>query len=208
MEDIVGVDFDNTIVDYSDVMHSAAVRQGLISPGVRQSKKDIRDAIRHLPDGEIKWQKLQAIVYGPMMGAASLIDGVRTFFELCKQHKVRAYIVSHKTEFARRDETSTNLREAALAWMSENGFFEADGMGLSRHDVYFESTRREKIERIRRLGCTHFIDDLEETFLEESFPADVEKILYAPHVQHSSLQGVKVAATWKEICDYFFDARG
>ena len=203
---IIGVDFDNTIVSYDDIMHRVAVQRGLIHPSVRKSKKHIRDSIRKLPDGEIEWQKLQGIVYGSRMGEARLIEGVQTFFNLCKQHKVVVYIISHRTEYASFDETGTNLRVAAVTWMREKGFFEADRVGLSEQDVYFESTRREKIERIRHLRCTHFIDDLEEMFLEDSFPTNVEKILYAPHMWHSSLPGVKVFTTWKEINDYFFDA--
>ena len=203
---IIGVDFDNTLVSYDDVIYNVALQEGLIHPGTRKSKRDIRGRIRQLPDGEIRWQRLQAIVYGPRMGEARLIDGVQTFFELCKQHKVAVYIISHKTEFASLDETQTNLRVAAVTWMRENGFFEADGFGLSQEDVYFESTRREKIERIKYLRCTHFIDDLEETFLERSFATNVEKILYAPHIPHLSTPGVRVFSTWKEISDYFFDA--
>ena len=207
MDYVIGVDFDNTLVSYDDVMYGVALQQGLIHSGTRKSKRDIRDRIRQLPDGEIGWQRLQAIVYGPRMRDARLIDGVQTFFELCQQHKVRVYIISHKTKFAKLDETGTNLRVAALTWMRRNRFFEADGLGLSQKDVYFESTRREKIERISQLGCTHFIDDLEETFLEDSFPMSVEKIPYAPHMQHSSIPGARVFTTWKEISDYLFNAK-
>ena len=207
MDYVVGVDFDNTLVDYDHVIYNVALQQGLIHPDTKQSKKYIRDSIRQSPNGEIEWQRLQALVYGPRMGEARLIDGVQTFFKLCKHFRVRVYIISHKTEFAKLDKTGTNLRVAALTWMREKEFFEADGLGLSQQDVYFESTRREKIERIKHLRCTHFIDDLEETFLERSFPTNVEKILYAPHMEHSSLPGVRVFTTWKEISEYFFDAR-
>lgn len=208
MDYIIGVDFDNTLVYYEDVMYSVALQYGLIRSGMRKSKKDIREKIRQLPNGEMEWQRLQAIVYGPRMGEAKLIDGVRMFFELCKQHRVVVYIISHKTEYASFDRARTNLWVASMIWMRENGFFETDGMGMSLQDVYFESTRREKIDRIRQLGCTHFIDDLEEIFLEDSFPRDVEKILYAPNMQLSSLGGVRVFTTWTEINDYFFGTTG
>ena len=91
--------------------------------------------------------------------------------------------------------------------MKQNRFLEADGLGVSPADVYFEVTRRDKVERLKNLGCTHFIDDLEEVFLDASFPTNVEKILYDPYEQNSLLPGVKVAKTWKEISEYFFDAR-
>jgi len=203
---VVGVDFDNTIVSYDDIVHRVAVQWGLIHPDVSKSKKCIRDIIRQMPDGETGWQRLQAIVYGSRMEEARLIDGVQTFFELCKQHKTKVYIISHKTEFAKFDETGTNLRVVAMAWMKKNRFFETDGLGLPQESVYFEPSRRQKIKRIRYLRCTHFIDDLEEIFLEGSLPRRVEKMLYAPHIQHTSLTEVKIFTTWEEICDYFFNA--
>ena len=203
MDYIIGVDFDNTIVNYEGVMYAVARQRGLIPHDTRKNKKDIRDKIRQLPDGEIAWQRLQAIMYGPGMGEATLEDDVKTFFKLCKEREAHVYIISHKTEYAGFDETRTNLRAEAINWMREKGFFNADGLALSPQDVFFESTRQEKLERIRNLRCTHFIDDLEEVFLEGSFPANVERILYSPRTQLSSPGGIKVFSTWKEIYGYF-----
>lgn len=205
MNHVFGVDFDNTLVSYDDIIYGTAIQQGLISPGIGKGKRDIRDRIRELPGGEIEWQRLQAIVYGTRMDEAKLIDGVQEFFEFCKRYQARTYIISHKTEFVMLDGMNINLRTAALAWMRKSRFFEDEGLGLSQQDVYFESTRSEKIQRIRSLRCTHFIDDLEETFLENSFPMNVERILYAPYMFHSSLQGIRVMSSWREIGEYFFD---
>lgn len=198
----LGIDFDNTIVNYDRVLYQAALAEGLIKPGAEENKKSIRDAIRELPDGELKWQKLQAHVYGAGMKDSVLFDGVKTFFDACREADIRVAIVSHKTQFASIDEGGVDLRATAIGWMRKQRFFDNDGLGLSPERVYFESTRQEKIERIKRLGCTHFIDDLEETFLEDSFPAGVERILYAQ--KSSGLKDVKVFGSWKEIYDYFF----
>ena len=203
---VIGVDFDNTIASCDGVIYSEAVERGLIRPDVRKTKKDIRDWIRQLPDGDIEWQRLQAVAYGPRMEEAILIDGVKRFFDSCKQHNIKVLIVSHKTEFANFDQTRTNLRLAALSWMRRKRFFEADALGLPEEDVYFESTRREKIKRIECLGCTHFIDDLEEIFLEDSFPTYVKKILYSPHAP-VALADVMALTTWQEINHYFFDGK-
>lgn len=207
MDPIIGVDFDNTIVSYDEVIYEVAIEQGLVPPDVSRSKKSVRDQIRQLPDGDIEWQKVQALVYGPKMGRARLIEGVAQFFKQCQQHSLEVYIVSHKTEYAHYDETRTNLRQAALDWMAQCHFFEAAGLGLSPQRVYFGSTRREKIEHIERLGCTHFIDDLEEVFLEETFPARIDKILYTPHDHASVLPGVRLINSWNEINDYFFSGK-
>src|SRR3989338_2521993 len=198
----LGIDFDNTIVNYDQVLYKAALEAGLIKPGAEKNKKGIRDSIRKLPDGELQWQILQAHVYGRGMKDSVLSEGVKAFFDACRAAAIRVAIVSHKTQFASMDEGGVNLRDTALRWMREKRFFDSDGLGLSPESVYFESTRREKIERIKSLGCTHFIDDLEETFLEEAFPAGVERILYAQ--KSSSLKGVKAFGSWKEIYDYFF----
>jgi hypothetical protein len=206
---IIGVDFDNTLIVYDDLMLNLAVQRGLISavPFFPHGKKEIRDAIRLLPEGEIQWQKLQAAAYGARINEAPMAEGAADFFKQCRQAGANVYVISHKTELAGYDETNTNLREAALNWMKAKGFFRSDGLGLSPEAVYFGSTRQEKIDHIRNLGCTHFIDDLEETFLEESFPPDVEKILYAPHPLEHVPRGVRVAETWKHICEHLFDTR-
>jgi hypothetical protein len=202
---IIGVDFDNTLVSYDEVMHRVAVERGLISSDVRKGKWDIRQRVRQSAEGERAWQQLQSIVYGEEIGQARLIEGVRAFFEHCRRAGVPVRIISHKTEFAAWNEAGANLRSAALGWMEAQHFFSDQGLGLSPTDVVFESTRAEKIERIRQLGCTHFIDDLEETFLEPAFPPHVEKILFAPAGARALPPGVRRVNNWQEIDAYFFN---
>ena len=203
---VLGMDFDNTLVSYDELMHQTAVRLDLIEPDVRKDKKAIRDQIRQRPHGEIEWQKLQAFIYGRGMEQAQLMDGVTQFFNACKVAKAEIYIISHKTNFASMDPSGINLRERAIDWMKKHRFFEKDGLGLLVQQVYFEPTRQEKITRIQKLGCTHFIDDLEETFLEDSFPRDVEKILFASHQPVVPLLTVRVFDSWRKIDEYFFTA--
>ena len=123
---IIGIDFDNTIVNYDELIYQEAVDRNLIREPVQKNKKLIRDIIRELPDGEIEWQKIQAAVYGPGMDRAALIKDVYDFFILCKDSGVDAYIVSHKTQYANYDTTGTDLRKEALNWLSNKGFFKKD----------------------------------------------------------------------------------
>jgi hypothetical protein len=88
--------------------------------------------------------------------------------------------------------------------MRQHGFFVGGAIGLREDAVFFEPTRREKVERIAKLGCTHFVDDLEETFLEPSFPEEVRKFLFAPHQTSTSLTGVRLVHGWSEIVDELF----
>ncbi len=199
---VIGVDFDNTLIVYGELFRRIAAEKGFIGEAVGSSKKDVRDAVRRLPVGEVHWQKLQAAAYGPRIAEARLAEGVPEFLELCWRASAKVYVVSHKTELARYDETHTNLRQAAIAWMRAAGLFRPNGWGPDA--VCFGATRQEKIDYIRKLGCTHFIDDLEELFLEESFPARVQKILYAPHPPQWTQPGIQVATSWKQICECLF----
>lgn len=200
----IGIDFDNTIVSYNELIYSAARQKGLISSGVVKNKKEIRDVIRKLPDGELEWQRLQAFVYGKGMGNAVLMEGVAAFFDFCKRSNTPAFIISHKTQFASMDVERIDLRETALEWMKMNRFFNKEGFGLGPDNVYFKSTRQGKIDCIRALRCTHFIDDLEETFLEESFPIHVEKILLSSQGTKINVKNMRVCQSWDQINDYFF----
>jgi len=202
---IIGVDFDNTLVSYDEVMHRVAVERGLISSDVGKGKRVIREHVRRSAEGERAWQQLQSVVYGEQIGEAQLIDGVQAFFAQCKPAGIPVRIVSHKTEMAAWNAAGTNLRTAALAWMEQHRFFADNGLGLSPADVFFEPTRQEKIARIRQLHCTHFIDDLEETFLEPGFPQEVEKLLFSPTAPSAALSAVRWMPSWQEIYAYFFD---
>jgi hypothetical protein len=146
-------------------------------------------------------------VYGPRIQEATPAPGAAAFLRRCAFDGVKVNIVSHKTELANYDETGTNLRSAAMSWMERHQFFDCLSFGLSPDDVYFESTRREKLERIAHLGCTHFIDDLEETFLEEAFPAQVRRIFYSPQGREPVCANIDLAGNWDRITDYFFHAK-
>ena len=50
---ILGVDFDNTIVDYATLILKVAMKRHLVSGNIDGGKKSLRDAIRILPNGEI-----------------------------------------------------------------------------------------------------------------------------------------------------------
>ena len=196
---VIGIDLDNTLAIYDDLIHRVAYERDLIDVDVRKSKRDVRDAIRRLPDGEIHWQRLQGVIYGPRMAGARLEESAKRFIRRGNEIKVKFRIVSHRTELANYDETKTNLRSAALEWMGAEGLFDPSGLNINAGDVYFESTRHDKIERIKALGCTHFIDDLEEVFAEKHFPEDTMKILYGPSAPDKLPDGVVLATSWSQV---------
>ncbi len=200
---IIGIDFDNTIIGYDELIYEIALERNLINPQTEKCKTAIRDSIRCLTDGEAQWQNVQAICYGEKILAAKPFKSAYSFICMCKKKNIPVYIVSHKTRYAAKDVFKIDLREKALFWLDTHGFILPNC--LFENHIFFETTRIEKTRRIEALGCTHFIDDLEEFFLEKSFPKKTSKILFNPNGKHSSINNVLMFPSWDGINNYFFN---
>jgi hypothetical protein len=191
---VIGIDLDNTLICYEDVFWRLAEEAGLLAGGVPVSQKAVREIARRSPEGDIAWQRLQGLAYGPRIGDAQLAPGALAFLDRCRAAAIPVGVVSHKTRFAAQDPTRTDLRRAALEWMEEQGLF-GPGTGLEPKHCHFADTRKEKIAQMVALGCTHFIDDLLETFREPTFPVQMRAILYAP----GSDDGLPVPAAVRKV---------
>ena len=175
----IGIDFDNTLIDYDRVFLAAARERGLVVADFIGAKRALRDAIRLLPDGELTWQRLQGYVYGAGIGGAVPFAGAIEFLRRCARARIPTYIVSHKTRYGHHDPARVNLHEAARGWMTAQGFFRPEDGALPPDHIFFEEDRGQKLARIAALGCTHFIDDLEEVFADPGFPHGVRRVLFA-----------------------------
>jgi len=202
----IGIDFDNTIIAYDAVFRSAAVAGGLVAADFSGNKQAVRDAIRLLPEGELAWQRLQGQVYGKGIGGATMVAGVEAFLRRCRAEGCEVAVVSHKTEYGHFDPDRVNLRQAALGWMTGQGLLDGDH-GLALADVYFESTRAEKLKRIAALSLTHFIDDLEEVLTDPDFPPNVERILFADGALPGSSSYTR-CSTWRDVERQVFGGAG
>jgi len=171
----IGIDLDNTLIMYDHLFREIALQRSFIPNDFSGTKREIRDAVRCLPDGEREWQRLQAEVYGPAIGGARVAEGARDFVRAAREGGAELAIVSHKSTFAHIGTTNVNMREAARAWLRTSGLI--GSQGIAEDAIYFEDTRARKIARIVALRCTHFIDDLEEVFDDAAFPAGVERLL-------------------------------
>lgn len=175
---IIGLDFDNTIVDYDAVFSRVAVALGLVGEGEAVGKAAVRATLRRRPGGEQDWQRLQGQVYGRFMAQAEIMPGLEDFLRAALERGFTLTIISHKTRFGHFDESRTNLRRAALEWMNAKGFFSPDGFVFDPGAIHFEDTRAEKVARIAELAPDLFIDDLSEVFAEPHFPLATRRILY------------------------------
>lgn len=191
----IGLDLDNTLINYDRLFFEVATARGLIPAGFTGTKRDIRDHVRLLPDidGEIEWQRLQAEVYGPAIAGATAADGALAFIQRARARGVELTIVSHKTEYSNLGTERVSLRDAARMWLRNAGMLGTDT--VPEANLYFEDTREAKIARIVALRCTHFIDDLEEVFDDPAFPPNVERLLLGTSATYASF------GSFKEIAD-------
>jgi hypothetical protein len=199
----IGIDLDNTLINYDGVFCTLAVAHGLIGAPTIRTKSAVREAMRALPDGELAWQRLQGVVYGKGVRDAVLFDGADRFLRRAREAGCDVFIVSHKTEFGHYDPDRVNLRDAARAWMEMQGFFHTDGFGIPSGNVTFATTRAEKIAAIRGLDVDVFIDDLPEVLEDGDFPPTVTGILFtggADFVGHHP----RALAHWRDITAMVF----
>jgi hypothetical protein len=187
----LGIDLDNTIIDYSRAFAEAARALGV--SGAFSGKTALRDALRAGAGGDEEWQRVQARAYGPLIERAEPFPGVEAFFSRARERGVPLTIVSHKSSFAGAAPDGPNLRECARAWLGKRGFIAAG------EALYFESTRVEKCARIERLQLTHFIDDLVEVFAEPAFPRTCERWLFAPLDDARDEPADRIFRSWEEL---------
>ena len=188
---LVGVDFDNTIVSYDALLHRLAVERGLVSADLPATKRSVKAAVS--PED---WALLQAAAYGERIVEATAFPGAVEFFRHARERGVECTIVSHKTERPHAG-PDTDLRGAALGWMRAAGIV---GELLSEDHVYFGATPPEKAEHVRRLCCTHFVDDHVDFLTEFSFPDGMMRILFDPAAEQPHVpSGLERARSWADV---------
>ena len=199
----IGIDFDNTIICYDDVFCDLAKSWQLISDS-NKTKREVRDAIQALPEGDLVWQRLQGKAYGELIHKASLFHGFKEFITECnRDSRVELFIVSHKTEWGHFDENRMSLRTAAREWLRSQGFFTENTPYIRENNVFFETTREEKIARIKALNCTHFIDDLVEVLDSPLFPKNIQRYLFQPQTDEPDSE-IKSYSSWIELKNAIF----
>ena len=200
---VIGVDFDNTVISYDDLFHKLALDRSLIPASLPATKQHVRDYLRRVGK-EPSWTELQGSAYGPHIREARPFPGVLQFFNRCGMNGRHVFIISHKTQYAIAGPRN-DLHKAAHEWLSLHGFYDGARGGLTRDRVYFDLTKQAKLDRIAKLGCTHFIDDLPEFLGEESFPPDVQKILFDPNETTIASGPFVHVSSWSQIESMVFD---
>lgn len=194
---IIGIDLDNTIIDYRGVFHRHAVRRGLIPPSVGAGKDDVRDYLR-AAGREDEFTELQGFVYGPGLSEARPFEGLREAIARLQQHGASLAIISHKTPRPYIG-PPYDLQGFARAWLCSNDLVGAGPGRIPPEMVFLEPTKADKLARIAGLGCDWFVDDLPEFLGEPNFPCSVRRILFDP--EHKATADVRwqIARDWHSV---------
>ena len=193
----IGIDLDNTLINYTDAFIYGAHRFELIPKNWKGQKLELQEFIRSYSDGEHLWQSLQGKVYGHWIHKAKLFHGAYRFLWRCRQRGWTTIVVSHKTEHGHFDSERISLRDAAKDFLQSCNVWDPDGSGLLE-ELWFENTRAEKLQTIEKLGCDVFVDDLSEVLGNPAFPQTTRGILFDPTNQHKSTQ-MERALSWEEL---------
>lgn len=194
----IGIDLDNTILNYDRAFQKAAEDLHLDLPHNANSKQSIRTFIRTDLQDELLWQKLQGRVYSRYITHyAELFPGLKRFLLRCRQRRHSVTIVSHKTEYGHFDPDRISLREAARDCLTRKGLLGENNPLVQ--GVFFESTREEKLQRIRSLNFDFFIDDLPEVTEALREASSPSAILFSPSAKGHGKKEHFVADSWQAI---------
>ena len=170
----IGLDLDNTAIDYTPAYRVVAEQIGL--PKGLIDRDSIRPLLRNSEDDDMEWQRFQSLLYTDGLAFAQPAAGLFDFLNLCAKLEIHVFIISHKTaqtpvQFGARD-----LRAPALAWLESHDI----SPGYIRvEDVFFCSTRDEKVRTIAALGCQIFVDDLMEVLDHPDLPTEIMRFHYS-----------------------------
>jgi aminoglycoside phosphotransferase (APT) family kinase protein len=192
----IGVDLDNTLIDYDRPFLIGARELGLLAADWHGGKSQVREKLRSRECGEIHWQNLQGQVYGQMISEARLFDGAYRFLWRCRQRGIAVDLVSHKTEYGHNDAAKVPLRKVASDFLRSHGI--TDGKDELLRSIYFESTREQKVQRIVENRYDWFIDDLPEVLEDVSLPNELGRILFTGNGQDST-KSMGTGYSWAKI---------
>lgn len=194
----IGFDFDNTIVNYDELFHKVAREQNLIPDTIPVNKVAVRDHLRKIGQ-EDHWTEMQGYVYGARMGEAVGYPGVIEFFERAAALGHELAIISHKTRHPFKG-FPYDLHTVARSWVNHHLVTPHHPL-VSEKSVFFELTKKEKLDRIADFGCEVFIDDLPEILTDPLFPETTRPLLFDPDSNHN-LPGIPTFRTWSGIADF------
>ena len=168
----IGLDLDNTIIDYDSLFYNIALENRFIPSQLIKSKLSVKNYLHNKRQYDC-FTFVQGQVYGEQLERAKLYKGVKTFIKhMIKKNKF--FIISHKTKYPIIGK-KINLHEKALNFLIQNQIVHKDL--IKKNNLFFEPTLENKIKRILNLNIDVFIDDLPDVVFNEKLKGKVKTIL-------------------------------
>ena len=185
---IFGIDFDNTIVNYN-LAFKKAIKQEKInfSKSLEKEKFNSKIKIRNyfLQNNDIDlWKKIQSNVYSKYIFEGYLNIEILKLLKHLDKKKIKFYIVSHKTIYPYIGK-KINLHRLSKKWLKLNLFNEKNNF-KKKYKFFFETTKKKKINKIKLLKITHFIDDLDDIL--NHLPPNIKKIKFKNLFKFNSIK--------------------
>jgi hypothetical protein len=194
---IVGFDFDNTIINYTNSFIKLSRKKNLVPEDKNKDKISIRNYLRE-KNIEDQWTILQGEVYGKNIMDAEIYKDVLEAFEYLLKNNIKIKIISHKTKYPYIGE-KVDLRLSAFRWIEDRILNKIQNRNFSKSDIFFENTIAEKINKIKELSCDIYVDDLPEIL--DQLPKKIQKILFSPIYNIQENYNFKVMKSWSEFYD-------
>jgi hypothetical protein len=195
----IGLDLDNTIINYNNAFYSLAIEKSLISKNFPKNKIKIREFLNDNKKDKL-FTKLQAEAYGKKISRAHIYEGFREFISSLDKTKTAVFIVSHKTKYPVIGE-KVNLHEKAIQFLKKEQII--DDIIIKEKNIFFEDTIENKINRINKLNLDLFIDDLPRVLKNKDFSKSTKKILIDYEGLHNEYSGF-IVNKWSEIFAQYF----
>lgn len=173
----IGIDFDNTIINYDGLFKRLALEQNLVPKEIGETKNDVRDFLNGRGNNSA-FTKLQGEVYGKHINLASVYEGFRNFLTRRFSYNDEVFLISHKSQFPIAGE-KFDLHKSAKGFLNLNDLIGEHVFNIS--NIYFEPTKEKKVDRVRQLEIDLFIDDLPEILLMISTVTNSKTYLFDPN---------------------------
>ena len=188
----IGFDFDNTLIEYQDLFYKEALKHGFVKGEENPTKSIIRKHFVDIKKEEI-FTQIQAEVYGRSIEKGIISNDLVSVMNKLHNEGHKIFIVSHKTIYPFSGQ-KYNLREAALKWLMKQIIY-GKNKPINRENIYFESTKEEKIKRIEQLNIEIYIDDLLE--IVTMLNPNIVGLLYDPENKFLNWPEEKTIFQWK-----------
>lgn len=193
----IGIDIDNTSIDYSLSFTRKAENLTGVSLPRNMSKRDVQSFVVKTR-GEELWTRIQGSVYSESPLNAEVSEGLREFLAIAKIQEAEVVFVSHKTRFPIVG-PKVDLRKPVLDFMKLEKLIEP---ALNKSNVIFCESPNEKLEVIRESNFNFFIDDL--VSIIDKIPLSTQAVHYKCDCRHSPPPGHVPARDWDAIGQHIF----